>query len=105
MKSPQHGEVWLVDLGLAGKVRPCLVLSVPPDDEDRALVTIIPNTTAIRGSRFEVDIPLRFLRGKGVFNAQDLITVPLSKCLRHLGSLDSSDLESVKAVVRSWLSM
>ena len=39
MKSPQRGEVWLVDLGMAAKVRPALVISVPADDSDRALVT------------------------------------------------------------------
>lgn len=26
---PQRGEVWVVDLGLVAKMRPCLVLSVP----------------------------------------------------------------------------
>ena len=31
MKSPERGEVWLVDLGLAAKVRPAVVLSVPAD--------------------------------------------------------------------------
>ena len=30
MVTPSRGEVWLVDLGLAAKIRPCLVLSVPP---------------------------------------------------------------------------
>jgi mRNA-degrading endonuclease toxin of MazEF toxin-antitoxin module len=29
MKSPERGEVWLVDLGMAAKVRPALVISVP----------------------------------------------------------------------------
>jgi len=28
MPETQRGDVWLVDLGLAPKVRPCLVLSV-----------------------------------------------------------------------------
>jgi hypothetical protein len=28
---PDRGEVWLADLGIAAKIRPCLVLSVPPD--------------------------------------------------------------------------
>jgi mRNA interferase MazF len=27
-----RGEVWLVDLGMVAKVRPCLVLSIPADD-------------------------------------------------------------------------
>jgi len=37
MANPNRGEVWLVDLGYAAKVRPCLVLSIPVNDEDRAL--------------------------------------------------------------------
>jgi mRNA interferase MazF len=34
---PDRGEVWLTDLGIAAKVRPCLVLSVPPAPQDRVL--------------------------------------------------------------------
>lgn len=41
MKSPQRGEVWLGDLGMAAKVRPALVISVPADDVDRALATLV----------------------------------------------------------------
>ena len=51
-----RGELWLVDLGMAAKVRPALVVSVPADDADRALVTIVPHTTSLRGSRFEVAV-------------------------------------------------
>ena len=29
MKTAQRGEVWLVDLGMAAKVRPALVISIP----------------------------------------------------------------------------
>ena len=29
MAKPKRGEVWLVDMGYAAKVRPALVLSVP----------------------------------------------------------------------------
>jgi len=49
MTVPQRGEVWIVDLGLAAKVRPCLVLSVPAGEEERSLVTLIPHTTSLRG--------------------------------------------------------
>lgn len=52
MRNPDRGEVWLVDLGLAAKTRPCLVLSIPAtEDTDRALVTMISNTTSVRGSQ------------------------------------------------------
>jgi mRNA interferase MazF len=62
MPNPNRGEVWLVDLGYAAKVRPCLVLSIPALDENRALVTLVAHTTSARGSRFEVDMKVRFLR-------------------------------------------
>ncbi len=54
MSSPTRGEVWLVDLGYAAKVRPCLVVSIPVLVQDRALATLVPHTTSPRGSRFEV---------------------------------------------------
>lgn len=104
MNKPNRGEVWLVDLGLAAKVRPCLILSIPVLDQDRALVTLVPHTTSPRGSRFEVDVKVRFLRS-GVFDAQSLVTVPEPKLLRKLGTLSSTQLSPVEAVVRMWLGL
>jgi len=86
MNAPNRGEVWLVDLGFAAKTRPCLVLSIPAEDKDRALATLIPHTTSARNSRFEVSLTLGFLR-QGVFDAQNLITVPRTKLVRKLGSV------------------
>jgi mRNA interferase MazF len=68
MSKANRGEVWLVDLGLVAKVRPCLVISIPTLDQDRALVTLVPHTTSVRGSRFEVDVKVKFLRA-GAFDA------------------------------------
>jgi mRNA interferase MazF len=81
MPETQRGEVWLVDLGLAAKVRPCLVLSVPVAEQDRALITVVAHTTSPRGSHFEVASATRFLR-PGVFDAQNLVTIPRAKLLR-----------------------
>jgi mRNA interferase MazF len=66
MPSPDRGEVWLVDLGLAAKVRPGLVISVPAGLQDRALTTLVAHTTSLRGSRFEVTISVRFLKSGGI---------------------------------------
>jgi mRNA interferase MazF len=104
MPEIQRGDVWLVDLGLAAKVRPCLVLSVPAVDHDRALVTMVAHTTSPRGSRFEVAITTRFLR-TGVFDVQNLVTIPHAKLLRKLGALSSTQLAAVEAVVRTWLGL
>jgi len=65
MSSPERGEVWLVDLGYGAKVRPCLVISIPALNQDRALAILIPHTTSLRGSRFEVQIKINFLREGG----------------------------------------
>jgi mRNA interferase MazF len=92
---PQRGEVWLVDLGLAAKVRPCFVLSVPATDADRALASLVAHTTSLRGSRFEVRVAVRFLRPGG-FDAQSLVTVPYAKLLRRLGQLGRSELAQVE---------
>ncbi len=85
MPNPSRGEIWLVDLGYAAKVRPCLILSVPAQEEDRALCTIVAHTTSPRGSRFEVASNVSFLK-PGVFDAQNLVTVPLAKLIRRLGA-------------------
>jgi mRNA interferase MazF len=102
LRAPGRGEVWLVDLGLAAKVRPCLVLSVPPGESDRALLTLIPHTTSLRASQFEVALPVRFLRPGG-FDAQSLVTVPYAKLLRLLGRLAPAQLSDVEGSVCKWL--
>jgi len=104
MPNPQRGEVWSVDLGLVAKVRPCLVLSIPVAEQDRALVTCIVHTTSPRGSRFEVTVQTRFLRS-GVFDAQNLVTIPHAKLQRRLGMLTATQLAAVEAAVRTWLGL
>lgn len=104
MKSPTRGEVWLVDLGLAAKVRPCLVLSIPVSDDDRSLVALIPHTTSSYGSRFEVEVAVPFLR-PGAFDSQSIVTVPLVRLSRRLGTLRPNQLDSVEEKVRLWLGL
>ncbi|HSL83641.1 MAG TPA: type II toxin-antitoxin system PemK/MazF family toxin [Thermoanaerobaculia bacterium] len=104
MRSPERGEVWLVDLGLAAKVRPCLVLSVPVADTDRALHTLVPHTTALRGTRFEVEIKVPFLRPGG-FDAQGIVTVPTAKLIRRIGKLRQEQLSTVEEGAQRWLGL
>lgn len=99
-----RGELWLVDLGMAAKVRPALVISVPADDADRALVTIVPHTTSLRASRFEVAVAVPVLRA-GAFDVQNLITIPHAKLVRRLGRLSPPQLTAVEAGVLKWLGL
>jgi mRNA interferase MazF len=105
MADPNRGEVWLVDLGLAAKVRPCLVLSVSPNElNERALSTLVAHTTSSRGSRFEVPVMVRYLKS-GVFDAQNLVTVPHAKLVRKLGDLSAAQLVTVEKAVKHWLGL
>jgi mRNA interferase MazF len=104
VKSPPRGEVWLVDLGLAAKIRPCVVLSIAAGDLDRALVTMVPHTTSVRGSKFEVAVHARFLKA-GAFDAQGLVTVPHAWLVRPIGTLAAIQLQQVEAAVRAWLGL
>ena len=102
--NPRRGEVWLVDLGMAAKVRPALVVSVPAEDIDRALVTLVPHTTTPRQSRFEAAVSVPFLKA-GVFDAQNLITIPHAKLIRVLGKLGIPQLAVVERAVGLWLGL
>jgi mRNA interferase MazF len=102
VRSPRRGEVWLVDLGLAAKIRPCLVLGVPSADVDRALVSVVPHTTSLRGTHFEIAAPARFLKA-GAFDAQGIVTIPTARLMRPLGTLSPAALNDVVRGVCLWL--
>lgn len=100
--TPVRGEVWLFDLGMAEKVRPALVLSVSFGDRDRALITIVPHTTTLRGSEYEIAVPAPFLK-PGAFLTQNIATYPNVRAIRKLGVLRMDQVDRVGAGVLRWL--
>ena len=103
--TPKRGEVWLVDLGMAAKIRPCLVLSIPANvDNDRVLTTLVPHTTSTRGSRFEIVIASRFLK-PGAFDVQNVITIPTIKMIRMLGELTTDEMLKIEIGLKVWLGL
>jgi mRNA interferase MazF len=97
-------EVWLTDLGMAAKVRPCLIASIPATLDDRALVCLVPHTTAVRNSRFEVPLKIRFLK-PGAFDVQNIVTVPHVKLIRKLGELTEQEMEEINDRLKFWLNL
>ena len=65
-------------------------------------MTLVPHTTSVRGSRFEVAVPVRFLK-PGAFDAQSLVTDPIAWLVRKVCSLTAAQLQPVEAVVCNWL--
>ena len=104
MTYPQRGQVWLVDLGLSAKIRPCVVLSTAFSDTDRALVTLVPHTTSVRNTTFEAVVSARFLK-TGAFDAQGLVTVPPARAVRLLGVLTAEQMAVVETAVCKWLAL
>ncbi len=100
----ERGEVWQTDMGIAGKVRPCLLLTEYPADDEFALVTAIPHTTALRGSRWEVSVPKPFLQA-GAFHIQQIQTVSLVRLLRRLGTLNDQEMELVDTTLAQRLQL
>ena len=99
-----RGEIWLIDLGLAAKVRPGLVLSVEFRDNERAVYTYVARTTTVRGGCFEV-AHVHGLFKPGVFDAQNLGTIPEPKLIKLLGKVSDHVLEQVEAAVSKWLAI
>ncbi len=96
MPRANPGEVWIVDLGMAAKVRPCLVLSDYPKDDELALIVVVPHTTAVRNNRWEIRIAKRFLKD-GVFHLQQIQSVPMVRLQRKIGELAAEELRAVRS--------
>jgi mRNA interferase MazF len=60
--------------------------------------------TSVQATRFEVDARARFLK-PGVFDVQQVLTVPQAKFVRTLGDLTPAQLASVEETVRRWLGL
>ncbi len=74
MTAIKSGEVWQVDFGLAAKVRPALLLTGNPADDELDLVTVLLHTTSLRGNRWELSIPKPFLK-PGTFHLQQIKSI------------------------------
>lgn len=104
MKRILPGEIWRVDLGLAAKVRPALILSDYPGDDELALMVVIPHTTAMRGNRWELTLPKPFLQ-KGVFHLQQIQPISLARFDAKLGSLTADEFKKVKSTLVQLLNL
>ena len=89
------GEVWIVDFGMMAKIRPALLLTGEPADDELDLVTVLLHTTALRGNRWELNIPKPFLK-PGAFHLQQIQTISTAKLERRLGVLTHDEMKRVR---------
>jgi mRNA interferase MazF len=98
-------EIWWVDFGLAAKVRPALILSDYPKDDELALLVVIPHTTAIRGNRWELEVPKPFLKRPGIFHLQQIQPISLARFEARLGVLTPMEFKQVKETLVQLLNL
>ncbi|MBL8230367.1 MAG: type II toxin-antitoxin system PemK/MazF family toxin [Bryobacterales bacterium] len=77
---------------MTAKTRPVLVVSVEYGDADRAIVTVVPYTTEIRESPFEIPVSAPFLKSNGAFLVQGVSTYPKAWAIRKLGMLQPAQM-------------
>jgi mRNA interferase MazF len=96
--------LWRVDLGYVGKVRPVLVVSVPFLDNERTLCIVVPHTTSLRGTRFEVSVLHPALSG-GAFDVQQTAAIQAVKFIQRLGTLNAEQMSAIERALSQVLGL
>ena len=104
MRGIHPGEVWVVDFGLAAKVRPALLLTGEPATEELDLVTVLLHTTALRGNQWELNLPKPFLK-PSAFHLQQIQTISTIKLERRLGVLTPDEMNRVQDALATRLGL
>lgn len=102
MRGIRAGEVWMIDFGMAAKVRPALLLTPEPRPDELDLVTVLLHTTSIRSNRWELNISKPFLKA-GAFHLQQVQTISTVKLQRRLGVLTPEEMTQVHSALRNRL--
>jgi mRNA interferase MazF len=99
--TPEAGEVYRVDLGMAGKVRYFVVVSRLDDDPPRALALCLPITTQNRSSKYEVMLPrVRFLRELSYTNVQGLQSVQHHELEGPVGRFTAPTMTAIRDALK-----
>jgi len=95
--TPKTGDVFIVDLGFDGKVRPVVVVSREDPDAPRALSVVVPLTSQFRGSRYEVKMPrVPWLNLQSFANVQAHRLGRTSRTDRRRGKFDASVVKQIR---------
>ncbi len=99
--TPKVGEVYMLDLGFQGKVRPVVIMSREDPGAPRALSLFVPLTKETRSSRYEVTLPrVPWLRLQSYANVQGLGSVSHHELTDRRGRFDSSVVKQIKDAIR-----
>ena len=94
----------MVDLGMAAKVRPALLLTGEPAADELDIVTVLLHTTSVRGNPWELNITKPFLK-PGAFHLQQIQTISTVKLERRLGVLTDEEMDHVRNALKNRLAL
>jgi mRNA interferase MazF len=99
--TPKIGDVFIVDLGFEGKVRPVVIISREDPDAPRALSIVVPLTSQSRGSRYEVKMPrIPWLNLQSYANVQAIGSVGNHELKDRRGRFENSVVEQIRVSIR-----
>jgi len=106
MTSFSRGDVVIVDLGMAAKVRPCVVVSISQPDRQRNMAVVVPMTTEIRGGECEIPFPKpAWLRQESVVNMLGIAGVDTAKIERRLAPFPADKMLEIESVLKRLLGL
>ena len=106
MTNFSRGDVVVVDLGMAAKSRPCVVISVANPDSQRSMSVVVPMTTEIRGGECEVRfLKPAWLRQESVVNVLGIAGVDNSKIERRIAAFPADKMAQIESVLKRLLGL
>ena len=101
MMTPKVGEVYLLDFGIRGKVRPVVIMSREDTSAPRALSLFVPLTTEFRGSKYEVQMPrVPWLKLQSYANCQAMSAASHHELKELRGKFDGATVAKIKNAIR-----
>ena len=99
--TPKVGEVFIVDLGFDGKVRPVVVVSREDDNAPCALSIVVPLTSQYRGSRYEIQMPrVAWLKLQSFANVQAISSAEQHELTDRRGKFEASVVKQIREAIR-----
>ncbi len=106
MPNFNRGDVVVVDLGMAAKVRPCVVVSVSQPDRQHNMSVVVPLTTEIRGGECEIRFSKpAWLRQESVVNVLGIAGVDNAKIERRLTAFPADKMLEIEVVLKRMLGL
>jgi mRNA interferase MazF len=99
--TPKVGEVFMLDLGYEGKVRPVVILSRADPQAPRALALFVPLTKQSRASQYEVTMPrVPWLKLQSYANVQAIGSAGFHELTDRRGCFDPATVQKIKDAIR-----